>query len=135
LPLPQAGSSTRVLPAGAQSPDIKLLSSLTSRVRWRARGRVSRLRPARSPLLDPHPLAAQRLHQHRLHNQQDVLLAGVLRAQLGALRRVQAACEERAEDRRLDGRPVQLGDAVQDRDALARPARSPSSSSNRPPSK
>ena len=59
------------------------------------------------------PIPAQGRHEHRLHDQQDVFAAGVVRAQLGALGRVQAAGEERAEDSRLDGRPVQGGDPVQ----------------------
>ena len=52
---------------------------------------------------------AQRRHQHRLDDQQDVLAAGVVRAELRALGRVQAALEQRAEDGRLDAGPVQRG--------------------------
>ena len=58
-------------------------------------------------------LSAQGLHQHRLDDQQDVVLAGVVRAQLGALGLVDDALEQRAEDRGVDVRPVVVAGAAQ----------------------
>ena len=55
------------------------------------------------------PAAAQRRHQHRLDDEQDVVAAGVVGAELGALGGVQAALEEGAEDGGLDAGPVEGG--------------------------
>ena len=57
------------------------------------------------------PPPAQRRHQHRLDDQQDVVLAGVMRPQLRALGGVQTTLEECAEDGRLDRAPIQRIDA------------------------
>ena len=80
------------------------------------------------------PTPPQGRHQHRLDDEQDVLLAGIVRAELRALVGVKAALEQRAKDRRLDARPVERGSFHQER----RPSLSSSStvaSSNSPPSK
>ena len=55
------------------------------------------------------PFAAERGHEDRLDQGDDVLAAGVLRAQRGPLVGVQAAGEEGAHDARLDELPVRLG--------------------------
>ncbi len=52
------------------------------------------------------PLAPQRGHHHRLHHQQDVLAACVVRPDLRPLVRVQRPFEQRPENRRLHARPV-----------------------------
>ncbi len=65
------------------------------------------------------PAAAQRRHQHRLHDQQNILFAGVVRAQLRPLAGVQAALKKRAEDRRFDAGPIQPADLLQDAQAVA----------------
>ena len=105
------------------------------RVRWRSRSRdrvvacrvwcASRQWPhcvereiARL-LLNVDPFAAQRSHQHRLDDQQDVFFAGVLRAELRALRWIETAHEQRAEDRRLDAGPIELADAGQNVQTVA----------------
>jgi hypothetical protein len=82
------------------------------------------------------PLAAERGHDDRVDHEQDVRLAGVVGADLGALLRVEDALEERAEDARLDA--CQAGAAA----AVARMGISAASfrarggaSSNRPPLK
>ena len=56
------------------------------------------------------PLPAERSHHHRLDDQQDVRLAGVVRADLALLTRIEQALEERAEDARLDAGPIAVGD-------------------------
>jgi len=53
------------------------------------------------------PVAAERLHDDRLDEGLDVLAAGVVGAELGALVGVEAALEEGAEDRGVDGAPVE----------------------------
>ena len=63
-------------------------------------------------------VAPQRGQQHRLDEAHDRGPVGVVRAELRALAGVEAALEERAEDRRLDLRPVEPGDAVDERDLL-----------------
>jgi len=66
--------------------------------------------------LDPFPLSAQGRHQHRFHDQQNVSLAGVVRSQLAALGRVEAALEQRPKDGWLHLPPIQridLGNDVQ----------------------
>ena len=55
-------------------------------------------------------LAAQRRQEHRLDEPHDRRAVGVVGAELGALARVEAALEERAEDGGLDLRPVEAGD-------------------------
>jgi hypothetical protein len=55
------------------------------------------------------PTGLQRLDNHRLHNEQNVLLAGVVRSELGTLAGVQAALKEGSEDGRLHVGPVQRG--------------------------
>src|SRR5690606_33572498 len=54
------------------------------------------------------PAPAQGRHHDRLDDPLDVGPAGVVRAELGAFGRVERALEERADDGRLDARPVEL---------------------------
>lgn len=94
------------------------LSRFVSAVQRRAAGAAGdqRLRL----LLDLFPAAAQRRHQHRLDDQLDVGAAGVVGAKLCPLARVQAALEQRAEDRRLHAGPVEHAGALQCREILGR---------------
>ena len=64
-------------------------------------GRVVGLATAFQPHL--RPLVPQRLHQHRLHNQVDIVLAGVVRPQLRPLAFVYDALEQRAKDGGVNG--------------------------------
>jgi hypothetical protein len=56
---------------------------------------------------DGHPLAPQRIHQHRLDDQFDICCARVVQSELGALARIDRPLEQRPEDRRLDLAPIQ----------------------------
>ena len=58
-------------------------------------------------LLDS-PLGEQRSDHHRLDQQHDLVPVRVVRAELGALAGIEAALEQRSEDRRVDLRPVQV---------------------------
>jgi hypothetical protein len=59
------------------------------------------------------PAGLQRLYDDRLHNEQNVLLAGVVRSELGALAGVKAALKEGSEDGRLYVGPIQDGGGAQ----------------------
>ena len=59
------------------------------------------------PGLSRLPLREQRADDHRLDNPHDLVAVGVVRPELRALVRVEAALEQRAEDRRVDLRPVE----------------------------
>ncbi|MCX6911246.1 MAG: hypothetical protein NTY01_24835 [Verrucomicrobia bacterium] len=54
------------------------------------------------------PFAAKRSHKHRLNHRLDVVLAGVVRAELRASAFIQGAFKERAHDARLDELPVRI---------------------------
>ena len=62
------------------------------------------------------PLAPQRRHHHRLDEHDNVLAAGVVGADERFLAGVEVPLEERAEDRRLDVRPVVSVERSQDVD-------------------
>ena len=64
-------------------------------------------------LLGKFPLAAERLHDHRLHHELDVGSAGVVGAKLGALGGVEGPLEQGAEDGGLDVAPVLVGGVVE----------------------
>ena len=49
------------------------------------------------------------MEQHRLNDEQNILAAGVVRPKLGAFRPVKPALKERAEDPRLNFRPIMAG--------------------------
>ena len=88
----------------------------------RARHTARRIAPRHQRLclgLHRVPAAAQRQHQHRLDDQQDIVAAGVVRAELRTLGGVERACEQRAQDRRLDAAPVERAHARQDRQRIA----------------
>src|ERR1019366_7406851 len=59
------------------------------------------------------PARLQWLYDYRLHNEQNVLLAGVVRSELGAFAGVQAALKEGSEDGRFHVRPIQSGGRAQ----------------------
>ncbi len=69
--------------------------------------------------LDFLPFAAQGRHEHGFDDEQDIFLAGVMGAKLGALGRVEAALEEGAEDGGLDLAPIEGTDLGQDIQAVA----------------
>ena len=54
------------------------------------------------------PLGQPRADHHRLNEQHDLVAVGVVRAELRAFTRVEPALEQRAEDRRIDLRPVEV---------------------------
>ena len=53
------------------------------------------------------PFREQRANNHRLHDPHDLVAIGVVRAELRTLVRIEPPLEERAEDRRIDLRPIQ----------------------------
>src|SRR5439155_10241803 len=55
------------------------------------------------------PLAAKRSHEHRFNERSDVGFAGVVRAELRALLRLNSALKQRAHDARLNELPVGFG--------------------------
>ena len=59
------------------------------------------------------PLPAQGLHHYRVNHQHNIVGAGVVRAQLRTLGRVQRSLEQRTEDGRLDVAPVLPGGFAQ----------------------
>ena len=54
------------------------------------------------------PLGQPWADHHRLNEQHDLVAVGVVRAELRAFTRVEPALEQRAEDRRIDLRPVEV---------------------------
>ena len=60
------------------------------------------------------PFRIERAHDHRLDDHHDLFGVGVVRADLRALVGIEEALEQRAEDRRVDRRPVLPGDVAQD---------------------
>ncbi len=54
------------------------------------------------------PLGQPRADHHRLDEQHDLVAVGVVRAELRAFAWVEPALEQRAEDRRIDLRPVEV---------------------------
>ena len=76
-------------------------------------GPPSRVRPldgCRSIRLRRLPFRRQRPHDHRLDDHHDLFGIGVVRADLRPLVGIEDALEQRAEDGRVDRRPVLLGD-------------------------
>ena len=54
------------------------------------------------------PLGQPRADHHRLNEQHDLVAVGIVRAELRAFARIEPALEQRAEDRRIDLRPVEV---------------------------
>ena len=54
------------------------------------------------------PLGQPRADHHRLNEQHDLVAVGIVRAELRAFAWVEPALEQRAEDRRIDLRPVEV---------------------------
>jgi len=65
------------------------------------------------------PASAQRRHQDGLDDEQDVVAARVVRPELRAFGRVEAALEESTEDGRFNARPIEGGRARQGRQVVA----------------
>jgi len=77
------------------------------------------------------PAGFERRNDDRLHNEQNVLLAGVVRSELGALGGVKAALKEGSEDGRLYVGPIQDSGGAQR--AISAEVRSKTESSEKRP--
>ena len=55
------------------------------------------------------PLGEQRPDDHRVDEQHDLVAVGVVRSELGTFVRVETSLEQRAEDRRVDLGPIEVG--------------------------
>ena len=93
-----------------------------ARAFWPLPGRLFDLRPEFlfAAAVDFGPFAAQRGHQHGFEERFDIGPAGVMGADLRAFGGIEDALEERAEDRRLDVRPIGIVDRDEDVDFLGR---------------
>ena len=71
-------------------------------------GRVRPFQTGRDLRLGRLPLDKPGAHDNRLDDKHDLVAVGVVRAKLGALAGVESALEQRAQDRRVDFRPVEV---------------------------